>query len=99
MKEKTKSIKGEKYWYITSGCYVTYSVDFDEEMDKKRLECGNYFTTQEGAKEMAKKLRIVLNGADVIEMPSEEERDNHRPEIEIEGMEDRARGGLSAVNA
>lgn len=34
---------------------------------------GNYFNTKEEAEAMADKIRKVLNGADVIEMPSEED--------------------------
>lgn len=38
-----------------------------------RFLLGNYFHTKEEAESMARKLRAVLNGAEVIEMPSEEE--------------------------
>ena len=42
-------------------------------LDTDRFESGNYFHTKEEAESMARKLRAVLNGADVIEMPSESE--------------------------
>lgn len=70
--------KGEKYWFIASDFfaddfYITYGVDFYEDIQDGRFALGNYFHTKEEAEAMAKKLRAVLKGADVIEMPSAEE--------------------------
>lgn len=42
-------------------------------LDAYRFAYGNYFNTEEEAESMAEKISKVLNGADVIEMPSEEE--------------------------
>ena len=76
--EKTRVPKGEKYWYIASSFfagdfYVTYGVDFYEDIQDGRFALGNYFHTKEEAEAMARKLRAVLNGAEVIEKPVEKE--------------------------
>ena len=76
--------KGEKYWFIDfSG--MTYVVDwlteFYDEENTTHFLTKNYFHTEEEAESMARKLRAVLNGADVIEMPSEEEIKNKASEM------------------
>lgn len=66
--------KGEKYQLmhiIWNRIYVTDTVDMDFERDRDNFNQGNYFHTQEEAESMVRKLRAVLNGADVLEMPSE----------------------------
>lgn len=79
--KKTRVSKGEKYWYIVSDFfagdfYTTRGVDFYEDIQDGRFAMGNYFRTKEEAESMAKKLRAVLNGAEVIEMPSEYDIDD-----------------------
>lgn len=63
--------KGEKYWIITQigldACYVPIIAGEFKELDDDAYNKGNYFHTKEEAEAMAKKLRAVLNGADVIE--------------------------------
>lgn len=76
--EKTRVPKGEKYWYIVSDFfagdfYTTHGVDFYEDIQDGRFALGNYFHTKEEAEAMARKLRAILNGAEVIEIPSEKE--------------------------
>lgn len=75
--------KGEKYWYVevsVFSLYVQSCTELDDYGDSSRFDCGNYFHTKEEAEAMAKKLRAVLKGASVIEMPSEEEI-NHQSEL------------------
>lgn len=71
--KKTRVNKGEKYWFINSFGEVVSKTESGVIDDAKRFEAGNYFSTKEEAESMANKLRAVLDGADVIEMPSEEE--------------------------
>lgn len=69
-------VKGEKYWSIVQtkhGFEVCDFVDDFDEWDNADFETGNYFPDRESAEAMAKKFRAVLKGAEVIEMPSEEE--------------------------
>lgn len=77
--EKTRVPKGKKYWFLAydsirdKGINVLPSEEECCIVDFNRCELGNYFHTKEEAESMARKLRAVLAGADVIEMPSEEE--------------------------
>ena len=74
--EKTRVPEGEKYWYILltyEGVEVNYKSESLSCFDKERFHNDNYFATKESAETTARKLRAVLKGADVIEMPSEEE--------------------------
>lgn len=71
--EKKRVEKRERYWYIDELCRVFGSYDGRELMVNQRYKIGNYFPDRESAEAMASKLRAVLNGADVIETPSEEE--------------------------
>lgn len=72
--EKKRVSKGEKYWYIGADkCIPVLSYDMRTLFDDDRYRSGNYFTDNSEAVVMASKLRAVLNGADVIETPSEEE--------------------------
>ncbi len=73
MKQKQRVPKGEMYFYINEGCHVSDWKDTGGSFSAMRLLLGNYFHTKEEAESMARKLRAVLKGADVIEMPSEEE--------------------------
>lgn len=63
--------KLEKYWMIDSNLKLVHLIDDGTLWSDSNYENGNYFTTVEEAVEMAEKIRKVLNGADVIEMPSE----------------------------
>lgn len=65
--------KGEKYWYIYDRFETSFSIEDNSPISNKHFETKNYFTTKEQAEAMAAKIRAVLKGADVIEMPSEEE--------------------------
>lgn len=73
---KTRARFGEKYWYVVeyAGDFTTASaIDYYEHYDDDLFESGNYFLTEEEAESMARKLRAVLAGAEVIKMPSGEE--------------------------
>lgn len=71
--------KGEMYWFIFrtkgGGFVVNCKIEEGSSDDNARFDIGNYFIVKEEALSMARKLRAVLNGADVIEMPSEDEED------------------------
>ena len=66
--------EGEKYWFIEDAFFEAVE-DFDDYtyIHGWRYETGNYFPDKESAVKAAVKLRAVLAGAEVIEMPSEEE--------------------------
>lgn len=66
--------KGEKYWFVDFGYYSIYScynIEQFAEIDNKRFEIGNYFTTKEDAEVMVEKLRRVFHGASVIDFPGD----------------------------
>lgn len=73
--------KGEKYWSFLIYTHGYRILEFTEgesyagndEFDAEGAAFGNYFHTKEEAEAMTRKIKAVLNGADVIEMPSEEE--------------------------
>jgi len=68
--------KGEKYYVLLMDKFGIYPLghrDYRQQSDELLFEAGNYFYTKEEAEAMAHKLRAVLKGAEVIEMPSEEE--------------------------
>lgn len=68
--------KGERYWYIYFGAFgieVFQMTDKRDKSDDATFGYNNYFATKEEAEACARKLRAVLKGADVIEMPSDEE--------------------------
>lgn len=71
---KTRVPKGEEYWHIGQWGDILMTSEEDSPIDDWLFQCGNYFRTKDEAEAMAKKLRAVLKGADVIEMPSEEEK-------------------------
>ena len=80
--EKTRVKKGEKYWFIFrtkgGGFVVNCKIEESSSDDNARFDIGNYFFVKEEALFMARKLRAVLKGADVIKMPSDEEFDRIR---------------------
>lgn len=68
--------KGEKYWYIHLGDFnpcALWDWEDDSMYANGRYDNHNYFHTEEEAESMAEKISKVLKGADVIEMPREEE--------------------------
>ena len=65
--------KGEKYWYLRGNLEVAPAEETGSIFDLSTYLNLDYFHTKEEAESMLKKLRAVLKGADVIEMPSEEE--------------------------
>lgn len=71
--EKTRVPINTDYWWISHGLGVHFQMDNRMPFDDDCFEAGNYFHTKEEAELMARKLRAVLKGADVIEMPGEEE--------------------------
>lgn len=71
--EKTRVPKGEKYWYINDCLYVSEGYERGICISEVHFIKSNYFHTKEEAEAMARKLRAVLKGADVIEMPSEDD--------------------------
>lgn len=71
--EKTRVPYGESYWWINSVYAVCEDKDWNTSTVKASYKAGNYYKTKEEAEAMARKLRAVLKGAEVIEMPSEEE--------------------------
>lgn len=77
--------KGEKYWYIGADKYIPIlSYDMRTIFEDDRYRSGNYFTDYSEAEAMAKKLRAVLKGAEVIEMPSEDEFNKQIKEIGVD---------------
>lgn len=59
---------GEKYWFISDGFKVSFSIEDNSPISNTHFETNNYFHTKEEAEAMARKIRAVLNGAEVIEM-------------------------------
>lgn len=70
---RTRAPKGEKYWYIDKYGEIKFAIEIEHIVDVRRFVNGNYFSDKKEAKRIANKLRAVLKGAEVIEMPSEEE--------------------------
>lgn len=73
MEKEQRVPKGEKYFYVNEIGNVSEWPDTGGEFATMHFFSGNYFPDRESAEAMAEKLRAVLKGADVIEMPSEEE--------------------------
>lgn len=75
--EKKRAEKGDWYWFIFrtkgGGFVVNCKIEEGSSDDNARFNIGNYFIVKEEALSMARKLRAILAGADVIQMPSEEE--------------------------
>lgn len=82
--KKTKVIYGDSYWIVDIDGNVRDRDDWRGVIDSRLRKIGNYFTSKEEAEEMASKLRAVFAGADVIEMPSEEEMLKARPTFPME---------------
>lgn len=71
--EKKRVEKGMPYWYITLKFTVDRAWEQNDPVSKLYFINNNYFTTKEEAETMARKIRAVLDGADVIQMPNEKE--------------------------
>lgn len=71
--KKTRVPYGEKFWFIRTDGRINYGLEYEDLYCKDFFDCGNYFATKEEAEQAARKIRAVFAGADVIEMPSEEE--------------------------
>lgn len=86
-KEITKSGKrwrGAKdrfYWYIESDCEVYGEYEKDDDYDNARYEIGNYFRTEEEAKDAAEKIKIYTQLKDLAL------RLNHGREFDWENSE------------
>lgn len=66
--------KGEKYWCVGEDMNPLEAVYGENwALDVLRLEAGNCYTDYHECYVMCGKLRAVLAGADVIQMPSEDE--------------------------
>ena len=67
--------KGCHYFWIDyrDGFRIHADTDWRQECSTTRFEKGNYFLSTDEAEKVVSKLRAVLKGADVIEMPSEED--------------------------
>ena len=59
--------KGEEYWFIDRDGEILWRYDGYSCQDDMMFDYGNYFHTKEEAEAMAKKLRAVLKGAEIIE--------------------------------
>lgn len=68
--------KGEIYWYITVTLNVWSRCEDRDTFSEELVKTNNYFYTKEEAEAMANKLRAVFKGAEVFEMPSEEDMFN-----------------------
>lgn len=79
--EKKRVNKGEEYWYLTGVCNVEKGWDNYDFIANLDFINNNYFCTKEEAEAMAKKIKAVLNGADVIQMPSEEDCETFAAEL------------------
>lgn len=65
---RTRVKKGEKYHFIDDCGFIGTEEDNRELQDDLRYEIGNYIPFgDEEAESMARKIRAVLKGADVIE--------------------------------
>lgn len=90
--EKKRAKKGDRYWFIFctkgSGFVVNCKIEEGSSDDNVRFDIGNYFIVKEEALSMARKLRAVLAGADVIEMPSEVEMSQQAVDIAWKRQDD-----------
>lgn len=59
-KKRWRTEKGQKYYYVTNCLNVSGAKDFYDRLDTKGYESGNYFQTEEEAREYADKIRKLL---------------------------------------
>lgn len=81
MEKKQRVPIGEKYWYIDKYGSIQEYIERGSLLNYYHYKSLIYFHTEEEARVMRDKLRAVLNGAEVIEMPSEEEIEAIKNEI------------------
>lgn len=88
-KEQRRAI-GIGLFFCTKGggFVVNCKIDEGSSDDNVRFDIGNYFIVKEEALSMARKLRAVLAGADVIEMPSEVEMSQQAVDIAWKRQDD-----------
>lgn len=84
MEKKQRVPKGEKLWFIDYFGDITHIYEDYGAFVTNLYDAGNYFHTEEEAESMITKLRAVLKGANVIEMPSEEELEHKATDIAME---------------
>lgn len=73
--------RGERYWVVyligdkckTCMMIAGQNSPATPTYDSDCFQFGNYFSSEASAEAMAEKIRKVLKGADVIEMPSEDD--------------------------
>lgn len=75
---KTRVSENEEFWHIRCNDWAFFAESHPECRANKPLsdpcfERGNYFASRAEADAMIAKLNAVLKGADVIEIPSEED--------------------------
>ena len=70
---KEKVADGKLFFAIDGAGNICPIIQSEHNNSDLLNNIGNYFYTSKEAETMAKKLRAVLNGAEVIEMPSDEE--------------------------
>ena len=64
---------GEDYYFIDITTQICCGCELHSGIESKLFDAGNYFTTKGEAEACVRKLRAVLAGADVIQLPSENE--------------------------
>ena len=52
----------DKYWYVDSRTYIRNKVDEGLDYDKRRMEIGNYFKSEQEARFAMLKIREALKG-------------------------------------
>ena len=67
--------KGEKYWYIFNAGDIVDDTNDNSKTDEDRFSIGNYFKTQEEAKHMVEKLKVIKELKDFALENNEEEID------------------------
>ena len=90
-----KPKKGETYWYICNAGNIVDDTNDNTKTDEDRFSIGNCFKTQEEAKHMVEKLKVIKELKDFALENNEEEIDWNNPEqdkytlvdINAEGIE------------
>lgn len=99
--EKKRFEKGEKYWCVGEDMNPLEAVCGENwALDVLRFEADNCYTDYHECYVMCGKLRAVLKGSDVIEMPESNEVDMIQREIGLEvGGEDEELVGAASLGA
>ena len=77
--EKKRVEFGEDYYFIDLNMQINCECELHSGFESELFKADNYFATEEQAEAMANKIKAVLAGADVIEMPSEKEIESAIP--------------------